>query len=311
MKIAFVGKGGSGKTTTSSLFAQYLAAKNLPVVVYDADINQHMGEALGLTPEESKSIPGLGVEIDTLKHYFAGTNPLVSANPLAMIKTTPPGTGSRLISVNEDNQLYRYFSRTIHGVRLLVAGPFSPEDLGVKCYHSKTGAVEMMLNHTVDGSDSYVITDMTAGADAFASGMFTRFDMTIIVVEPTIKSIRVYQDYVRQARGYDVAIKVVGNKVEDEEDSAFIREQVGDDLIGCLGRSKYVRSRERGGASDINQLEPENIEVLRAIKETLDTCPKNWEKYLHQAWEFHEKNSKSWAGKDLVAQIDRTFTYPV
>ena len=48
MKIAFVGKGGSGKTTLSSLFIRHLAAAGAPVVAVDADINQHLGAALGL-----------------------------------------------------------------------------------------------------------------------------------------------------------------------------------------------------------------------------------------------------------------------
>jgi cellulose biosynthesis protein BcsQ len=42
MKIAFAGKGGSGKTTLSSLFVRHLAAQGLPVVAIDADINQHL-----------------------------------------------------------------------------------------------------------------------------------------------------------------------------------------------------------------------------------------------------------------------------
>ena len=42
MKIAFAGKGGSGKTTLSALFTRHLAAQGLPVVAVDADINQHL-----------------------------------------------------------------------------------------------------------------------------------------------------------------------------------------------------------------------------------------------------------------------------
>ena len=45
MKIAFAGKGGSGKTTLSSLFTRHLAALGLPVVAIDADINQHLADA--------------------------------------------------------------------------------------------------------------------------------------------------------------------------------------------------------------------------------------------------------------------------
>lgn len=60
MKIAFVGKGGSGKTTLSSLFVRHLAATAQPVVAVDADINQHLGPALGLDESEAAALPALG-----------------------------------------------------------------------------------------------------------------------------------------------------------------------------------------------------------------------------------------------------------
>jgi CO dehydrogenase maturation factor len=47
VRIAFVGKGGSGKTTTAAAFSRYLAAQGQPVVAVDADINQHLAVALG------------------------------------------------------------------------------------------------------------------------------------------------------------------------------------------------------------------------------------------------------------------------
>ena len=33
------------------------------------------------------------------------------------------------------------------------------------CYHAKTGAVELYLNHLADGPGEYVVVDCTAGAD--------------------------------------------------------------------------------------------------------------------------------------------------
>ena len=40
MRIAFVGKGGSGKTTAAALFSRHLATGGAPVLAVDADINQ-------------------------------------------------------------------------------------------------------------------------------------------------------------------------------------------------------------------------------------------------------------------------------
>ncbi len=217
MKIAFVGKGGSGKTTLSGLVCRFLAEQHLPVLAIDADINQHLGKTLGLAKEVAETMPAMGVEINRIKEYLRGSNPLIPDNG-SMTKTTPPGRGSRLIGVQEENPIYKYFAREVDGVRLMAVWPFDEGDLGVKCYHSKTGSVELLLNHLIDTVKEYVIVDMTAGADSFSSGLFTRFDITFLVVEPTLKSVSVYSQYKQYARGHDVAIKVIGNKVEDNGD---------------------------------------------------------------------------------------------
>ena len=48
MKIALVGKGGSGKTTLAALLVRHLVAADRPVLAVDADINQHLAVALGV-----------------------------------------------------------------------------------------------------------------------------------------------------------------------------------------------------------------------------------------------------------------------
>ncbi|HEY7486465.1 MAG TPA: ATP-binding protein [Streptosporangiaceae bacterium] len=312
MKVAFVGKGGSGKTTLSSLFIRHLARQGRPVVAVDADINQHLGVALGLDDAEAGKVPALGAHLDEIKEYLRGDNPrIISAQ--AMVKTTPPGRGSRLLRPGGADPFHTDLSVDVDvdpgSVRLMVTGPFTDDDLGVACYHSKTGAVELYLNHLVDGPGEYVVVDMTAGADTFASGLFTRFDLMFLVAEPTQKGVGVYRQYTDYAGDYGVAIAVVGNKVHGPDDVDYLREHVGDDLIAWFGHSAAVRAMEQGRAEV--PLEAANRASLDRLHTAVDARTKDWAAYTRQAVEFHEKNAHSWAnravGVDLTAQVDPDF----
>ncbi|MFI0716590.1 ATP-binding protein [Streptomyces inhibens] len=316
MKIAFVGKGGSGKTTLSSLFIRHLAAARIPVIAVDADINQHLGAALGLDEAEAAALPAMGAHLPLIKDYLRGANPRIPSAD-SMIKTTPPGEGSRLLRVGEDNVVYETCARAVElddtRVRLMATGPFTESDLGVACYHSKVGAVELCLNHLVDGREEYVVVDMTAGSDSFASGMFTRFDMTFLVAEPTRKGIAVYRQYKEYARDFGVPLKVVGNKVQGPDDLAFLRAEAGDDLLVTVGHSDWVRAMEKGRPTRFAYLEEANRRALETLHDTADAAyeRRDWERYTRQMVHFHLKNAESWGnaktGVDLAAQVDPAF----
>lgn len=312
MKIAFVGKGGSGKTTLSALFARYIAHQNLPVLAIDADINQHLGSALGFNKDVLDAQPALGLEIDRIKEFLRGNNKRISSNA-HMAKTTPPGKGSHLLRMQKDNPIWNYFEREKDGVRLLATGPFDKSDLGTKCYHSKTGAVELILNHLIDGTNEYIVQDMTAGADSFASGMFTRFDMTFLIAEPTQRGVSVFRQYKEYADGYDITLRVIGNKVEDDEDEQFLRDHVGGALLGCVGRSPFVRRLEKGHFPAFELLETPTKEILDAMLAQVDIKQKDWDTFYRHMTEFHTRNADAWAnkqiGEDLTKQIDPDFSF--
>src|ERR1041384_6431878 len=98
MRIAFVGKGGSGKTTSAAVFARCLAASGHRVLAVDADINQHLGAALG---HDGPPPRAMGTDLTWLKDHLRGSNPRIPAADV-MIKTTPPGRGSRLVDLDPD-----------------------------------------------------------------------------------------------------------------------------------------------------------------------------------------------------------------
>jgi CO dehydrogenase maturation factor len=310
MRVAFVGKGGSGKTTLSALFSRHLAHSGAPVVAIDGDINQHLAYALGLDEDEVFAARPLSARTGEIKEFLRGTNPRIPSIE-AMVKTTPPGRGSRLLRLLGDDEVHSHHVQEVGGVPLMVTGAFEESDLGVACYHSKLGAVELYLNHLVDGPGEYAVVDMTAGADAFASGLFTRFDMTFLVVEPTRKSVSVYRQYRDHAAEFGVPVAVVGNKVTGEDDLLFLKEHVGDDLLAHCEQSSYVRTQEQGRCH--GELEPHNTRTLDLLRAAVDTRPKDWAAFQKRAVEFHLRNAAAWAneatGQDLAGQVDPDFQH--
>ncbi|WP_020135593.1 ATP-binding protein [Streptomyces sp. 351MFTsu5.1] len=312
MRIAFVGKGGSGKTTLSALFCRHLARSGAPVLAVDGDINQHLAEALGHDGDPaSLGAPPLGAHVAGIKDLLRGTNPRITSRE-AMVKTTPPGRGSRLLRLLGDDELHARHVRRVGDVPLMVTGEFDESDLGVACYHSKLAGVELYLNHLVDGPGEYVVVDMTAGADAFASGLFTRFDVTFLVAEPTRKGVSVHRQYRDHAREFGIRIAVVGNKVTGEDDLLFLKEHVGDDLVTHLVQSPWVRAAEQGRAEGgLESLEPHNRHALSVLRDTVDAHPRDWAALHGHAVEFHLRNARAWAnaatGLDLASQVDPDF----
>src|SRR5688500_4277314 len=114
MKMAFVGKGGSGKTTLAALMARHLSGDSANLLAIDADINQHLAAALGYSEEEAVLLPALGDHLDQIKDYLRGENPRIAAAH-QMVKTTPPGRGSRLLRLDTPNPLYDLLVREVGG----------------------------------------------------------------------------------------------------------------------------------------------------------------------------------------------------
>ena len=279
------------------------------MLALDADINQNLATALGFENDQPDRAT-LGQSLPQIKAYLRGDNPRITSTE-AMVKTTPPGRGSRLLRVTDDNPIWERCVATIDGVRYAGTGAFAESDLGVACYHSKVGAVELILNHLVDADDEYVVVDMTAGADAFASGLFTRFDHTFIVCEPTVRGVGVYRQYKNYTGGHDVAISAIGNKVTDAADEAFLRDNIGPDLLACMPTSRHVRSAEQGRPRPIGELETTGLAVLDTMLHRADTTVRDWHRFQEQAIDFHLRNATAWAndatGEDLSGQIDPDF----
>lgn len=309
MKIAFVGKGGSGKTTTSALFGRWLARAGHTVLAFDGDVNQHLFEALGATQSQNNS---LTTHLQTIKEYVRGTNTRIRAVD-HIIKTTPPGTGSRLMRVSPDDPLLKQIMTNVNGVWAAAAGELEQNDLGVKCFHGKSGIIELLLGHIIDGPSQYALVDLTAGADPFASSILAKVDAVVLVVEPNLPSLGVYEQFKKYHQPWVPPLFVLGNKVADADDAAWLQQKVGEHLLASLPVSDFVKRQGRGVHSPITQLEPEVTTAFEALLAKLSKLPRDWQAYQDRAYLLHQKTAESWASKsvgaDVLGQIDPEFSY--
>lgn len=317
MRIAFVGKGGSGKTTMSALFSLYVKQKNIPLLVIDADINMHLPELLGIQESFPKELHISHPDaVKAIKIYLKGDNERIKELS-HFRKTTPPAKGSNFVSIsNPADKIIRAFSKKNGTLPLLLVGTYDTDDIGASCYHNNLAIFENILSHTID-RDEVVVTDMVAGVDAFANTLHAQFDLLILTVEPTKRGLEVSEQYRQLAieAGVYENLFVVGNKVRNETDADFIRTHIPHNkLLGFLNESEYLRMKDQeGGALDISKLEPENVALIETVFEKLKNKSHGYQERLEKLWKLHRKYVDQDFIKerfgDLTNQIDEAFTF--
>lgn len=306
MRIAFVGKGGSGKTTLAATFIEFLSKQNKSVLAFDADINQQLGRTIEISSSKIKKNKSLGYRENEIKKHLIGNNKLISSiNTLT--RTTPPGPGSNTISCSPNDRIIKMGIK--HGrLHFLRVGDFEEHELGKACFHAKLIILEIILNHLADKDSDYAIFDMTAGADIFSSALFSKFDLLCIVVEPTTKSIEVYNQFQKYARKFGVKIGVIGNKIHCKKDASYIKKNIPKkNLLGIITHSEFIMSRERGEKTKFAKIEKENLEELNKIYLSLQKIKTDRTKMSAINNKFHREEAIRWLnkkfGEDLTKQI--------
>jgi CO dehydrogenase maturation factor len=315
MKIAFVGKGGSGKSTLTSLFVRYLQQQDeATVLAIDADINMNLAGLLGTkVPEKTHlSCPEVA---DAIRRHLKGTNPRVSEIS-KFLPTTPPGRGSNMICAANDPVLLPYAATVSQKplINLLTVGTYEPEGIGQSCYHSNLFVAENLLSHTKDDRGFHIVCDMVAGTDAFAYSLHLQFDAIALIAEPTPESIEVCNHYLDLAResGIDSLVNIVGNKVADREDEDFIRRRLGREPLAIVPvMSALKRARQHGEPVTAEILTPDLERTMRIIEQRALSPAVEPAQRMTMLHELHRKlNAKQWvrlAYGDVAGQIDPQF----
>ncbi len=316
MRIAFVGKGGAGKSTLAASFVDYLQKHSeAPVAVFDADLNVHMPMLLGfdeLSDRMHISRPEAGKEI---KQWLIGGNDIADLG--AFRKTTPPSIKSNIISFAaiQESPLVNFGMKN-ENLWVFAVGTYQNEDIGASCYHNNLAILENVLTH-FDDKEGYLIADMVAGVDAFAGTLHAQFDLNCFVMEPTARSVAVFKDYQKLAQEAGVAdsVFVIANKVRDEKDKEFVLESIpSEKLLGIFWDDEHIRAVDRDESKvSFDKLNDANRKILAGILERLNSLPDKRNDRLSKIHELHKKYVNQAFVKarygDLSGQIDKSFKF--
>ena len=224
MKIAFLGKGGSGKSTISSLFSLFLLKEKNKVALFDADINVHIEKLFNVKIEKEKYLSFKDNPLK-IRKYLRGNNQLIK-NEKYFVKTTPPGRGSNFFEINENNFIVKNFSLKItDNFFLFNVGTYESEGKGLSCYHTNLSIFENILSHSLLKEKDYLVSDMVAGIDSLANSLYVQFDVLFFIVEPTPESVAVFNDFYLKINNENLVIPIA-NKIETKDDLFFLKENL-------------------------------------------------------------------------------------
>lgn len=316
MRIAFVGKGGSGKSTLSASFASYISKQTTkPVIVFDADLNIHAPELLDFDAIPFNKHLSHPQTTKFIQKWLIGENDIQNLG--AFRKSTPPTRKSNIVKIDSIKETpIGSFGLHRDNLSVFAVGTYQKEDIGASCYHNNLAILESILNH-IDDKNGYLIADMVAGVDSFAGTLHAQFDFTCLIVEPTMRSIEVYTKYIELATEAGVAesVRVIGNKIRSEKDKEFISDHIPENkIIGYFTDDEHIRDIDQTNTElSVSKLNQNNQELLKSILDIVDSLPDGRNERLKKIWDLHKKYVAQAFVKerygDLTGQIDPEFIF--
>lgn len=210
MKIAFVGKGGSGKSSTSWLAVKTLENIGVSVLAIDADHNMDLTSNLGLDPETTPLMHK--TEREFMEHVGVLEEGKVSSVLSKDMATLPTFT-----TTPQDPYTSTIATKVSDKISLINIGLGSPDVMfSGKCAHGLSGPLKYYLG-LLEEKDDFVVIDSVAGADMLNYGLYAGIDAVIGVVEPHRNSIKVFEQIQDICRKSLIPCFAVVNKPTDND----------------------------------------------------------------------------------------------
>ncbi len=229
MRVAFVGKGGVGKSAIAGTFARLLARRCEPVLAIDSDPMPGLAFSLGLTSADTP-IP------DEVVEEKAPTDP----GPRYRLRAglSAADAVEHCAAVAPDGVRFLQFGKSRGHVGPLVRAQF---------------AFRQILDELPEEGWN-LVGDLPGGTRQpfFGWGRYARH--VIVVVEPTAKSILSARRLGRLARTEEAPGRIVAvlNKAREPDDLELVQRRTGLDVVGTVPWDAQLAEAERRGAAPLD-----------------------------------------------------------
>jgi CO dehydrogenase maturation factor len=255
MKIATVGKGGSGKTTIAGTLARIFAETERRILAIDGDPNPNLALTIGMSRADADKIMYVPSSIMKQGDRVDGVIQMIPAIPQEKIM--------------ED-----FSFPAAENVDLIVMGQPAHGSAGSGCMCASHRAVRGLVAE-LTAFGEHTVTDMEAGLEHLKRGTARHVDLMLVVAEPYYRSLEAAMRTAALAKELGIKhIKVVANKVRNEGDAEAIHtfcDQHDMQIIGTVPLDEQMVEAERQEKSPYDYApDSDGVVSLREIAATID-----------------------------------------
>lgn len=267
LRLAFVGKGGAGKSSLAGTFCRLLGRRTGRVLLLDSD-----------------PMPGLALSL--------GVEPVEAGVPEEAVQEGPEG-GPRYVLRDDwhpEALVERSAMRAPDGVHLLQAGKSTGGGLSQPALHGYQQLLDALVPGSAPSHDAGlqvhlgarpsalttwpVVADLPGGTRQPFMGWGRFADIFLVVVEPSAKAVLAARRLRHLAHGWshgrEFEVAAVANKVRGADDAHWVARHTGLPVIAAIPWDEQVAAAERAGRSPLDHA-PDSA-AMRAMGELVERC---------------------------------------
>jgi len=227
VRVAFVGKGGAGKSSIAGTFARVLAATGRPVLALDSDPMPGLAFAIGVANVDA------GIPDDAMESYDEGGRRRYRLRA----------------GLSADGVVQEYAVRGPDGVRFLQLG----KARGARWNNASAHAAFQRVIDELPVQDWHVVGDLPAGTRQAFQGWSRYATTLVVVVEPTAASILSGRRLARLANMSTAPrVLLVASQVRQPADAQDVAARTGLPLVGSVPFDPLLRDAARAGRAPVD-----------------------------------------------------------